>query len=417
MRILYESDLAGSKYHGMAYRIYQFSREFVSRGHQVMIVAASYSHVRSKNPVVTGLITDEEIDGITYKWIKTNKYKGNGLGRVWHMLSYNIKLFLHARSIAREFKPDIVISSGVTPLDFIGCNRIAKYANAGCILEVGDLWPLTPIELGGFSRRHPFIMFMQKAEDYAYRNTSAVVSLLPCAEEYMKSRGLKENKFTYISNGIVESDWNNTESLPEEHLNVINDLKHKGEFLIGFSGTHSISNALYTMLDVAKKLENDRIHFVLVGGGPIKQDLIDYARKNRICNATFLPAVNKLMIPGFLSMMDALYVGFQKQSLYRFGISPNKIYDYMMSGKPVIQAIEAGNSPVDEAKCGFSVSPDDMDGICGAIVKIKNMSQDERNKLGSNGRIYVKENNIYDFLVKKYLNLLEAVIISRKQCT
>lgn len=97
MRILYESDLAGSKYHGMAYRIYQFSREFVERGHEVMIVAASYSHVRRINPIVNNELTDEQIDGINYKWIKTPKYHGNGVGRVVHMFLYNLKLWLYTK--------------------------------------------------------------------------------------------------------------------------------------------------------------------------------------------------------------------------------------------------------------------------------------------------------------------------------
>ena len=85
MKILYESDLAGSKYHGMAYRIYQFSKELTDREHEVMVVAASYSHTRRINPNVTGRLTNENIDGIQYKWIKTPKYSGNGVGRVLHM--------------------------------------------------------------------------------------------------------------------------------------------------------------------------------------------------------------------------------------------------------------------------------------------------------------------------------------------
>ena len=75
MRIIYECDLAGSKYHGMAYRIYQFGKEFVERGNEVMVIAASYSHARHTNPQVKERITNEIINGIKYKWIKTPSYK------------------------------------------------------------------------------------------------------------------------------------------------------------------------------------------------------------------------------------------------------------------------------------------------------------------------------------------------------
>ena len=263
MKILYESDLAGSKNHGMAYRIYQFSKEFVESGHEVMIVAASYSHVRRVNPCVKKNLTDEIIDGIKYKWIKTPKYSGNGLRRVIHMLLYNFKLCFFAKKIARDFRPDVVIASGVTPLDFIGCYRIARKAKAKIVLEVGDLWPLTPIELGGYSSKHPFIRFMQKAEDYAYQNTDNVISLLPCAKDYMVGHGLSPEKFYFIPNGIVVQDWKQTQDLPLEHQDVIRQIQNRGKFMVGYAGTHSISNALYTLLEAALKLKNKDEYLLL----------------------------------------------------------------------------------------------------------------------------------------------------------
>ena len=410
MKILYESDLAGSKNHGMAYRIYQFSKEFVESGHEVMIVAASYSHVRRVNPCVKKNLTDEIIDGIKYKWIKTPKYSGNGLRRVIHMLLYNFKLCFFAKKIARDFRPDVVIASGVTPLDFIGCYRIARKAKAKIVLEVGDLWPLTPIELGGYSSKHPFIRFMQKAEDYAYQNTDNVISLLPCAKDYMVGHGLSPEKFYFIPNGIVVQDWKQTQDLPLEHQDVIRQIQNRGKFMVGYAGTHSISNALYTLLEAALKLKNKDVEFVLVGEGPIKEDLIKYSQSKNIENVHFLPGIPKASVPTLLKRMDALYVGFQRRSLYRFGISPNKIYDYMMAGKPIIQAIEAGNNIVKEAKCGLYVTPDNIEEITNAILELKEMSSTDRKKLGDNGNQYVLQYHSYEVLTGNYLNILNNLI-------
>lgn len=407
MRILYESDLAGSKYHGMAYRIYQFSKEFVDRGHEVMIVAASYSHVRKKNPTVKKDLTDEIIDGINYRWIRTPQYKENGLRRVWHMILYNWKLWFYAKKIASDFKPDIVIASGVTPLDFIGCNRIAKYSKARKVLEVGDLWPLTPIELGGYSRKHPFIWLMQKAEDYAYRHTDGVISLLPCAKEYMVGRGLAPEKFYFIPNGIILKDWEKAEILPAEHQTLIRQMQLQHKLLVGFTGTHSISNALYTLLEVALNLKDEDVEFILVGEGPIKADLEKYARSKNIKNVHFLPGISKMCIPSLLKAMDVLYIGFQRQSLYRFGISPNKIYDYMMAERPVVQAIDAGNNLVKEAACGLDVTPDDVQEISEAIRILQKMPEAERKRLGKNGRQYVLKYHSYDILTERYLQILD----------
>lgn len=410
MRILYESDLAGSRYHGMAYRIYQFSSEFKKRGHEVIIVAASFSHVRSINPIVNKIITDETIDGIQYKWIKTPKYRGNGIRRVIHMLVYNFRLWFYAKRIAKVFKPDVVIASGVTPLDFVGCNRIAKESNAKVILEVGDLWPLTPIELGGFSPRNPFIVIMQFVERFAYRNSDAIISLLPFAESYMNNHGLKHGKFYYIPNGVIVRDWSVQKEIPKEHSDVIRLHKRRNKYLIAFAGTHSISNALDTLLSVAELLHDTDIEFLLIGDGPIKSELIETANKKQIKNVTFLPSINKEIIPSLLCEMDALYIGFQKQSLYRFGISPNKIFDYMMAAKPIIQAIDAGNNLVKEADCGVYAQPDDPKDIASAILYLKSLSPDEQERLGSNGRKFVIKNHAYDVLTDKFLNVIEQTI-------
>ena len=87
--------------------------------------------------------------------------------------------------------------------------------------------------------------------------------------------------------------------------------------------------------------------------------------------------------------MDVLYIGLQKQSLFRFGISPNKMFDYMMAAKPIIQAIDAGNNLVREADCGIDVEPDNVSEISKAILALKSMSEEERRKLGENGKKFV----------------------------
>ena len=84
--------------------------------------------------------------------------------------------------------------------------------------------------------------------------------------------------------------------------------------------------------------------------------------------------------------MDVLYIGLQKQSLFRFGISPNKMFDYMMAAKPIIQAIDAGNNLVGEADCGIDVEPDNVGEISKAILALKSMPEEERRRLGENGK-------------------------------
>jgi len=417
MKILFESDLAGSRKYGMTHRIYQFSEEFIRRGHEVMIVGASYSHVRRENPIVKDIITKENINGIEYRWIKSPKYQRNGLDRVIHMIIYNFRLWKNAKKIANEFKPDIVIAAGVTPLDFIGCYRIAQKANAKVILEVGDLWPLTPIELGGYSRKHPFIQIMQQAENYAYAHTDGVVSLLPYAHEYMKEHGLDNKPFFYIPNGIVVSSWTKKSTeikLKKNHTEFFQNLKGKGAFLIGYTGTLGEANSLLQIIKAVEKLKRENIHLILIGSGLEKENLKNYCTENRIENVHFFPQVPKEYIPIYLEQFDVLYIGFQRSPLYKFGISPNKIFDYMMAGKPIIQAIDAGNNLVKEANCGIYVEPENIDQLMAAILKLKSLTPEQRTQLGNNGKEYVLKNHSYDILTDKYLESILLIINRNK---
>lgn len=405
MNILLINHYAGAPDLGMEFRPYYMARKWVQAGHRVLIIGATYSHLRKKQPSEGR----QNIDGVDYYWVKTNKYTGNGLGRMYSMFLFVFKLMFLMSRVYGQFRPDIVIASSTYPLDIYPACKIAKKYDAKLIYEVHDLWPLSPMELGGYSRWHPFIMVMQKAENFAYKNVDAVVSMLPKAKKHMMEHGLAEDKFYYVPNGIVESDWENPEVLGEIHTNLLKKLQQENKFVIGFAGAHGIANSLQSVIDAVATLVDKNIVLVLVGTGQEKENLIRYVKVQKISNVYFLPPVNKLMIPSLLKNMDILYIGLQKQSLFRFGISPNKIFDYMMARKPVIQAIEAGNNLVKEAQCGIDVEPDNVKEIAKAICQLQEMPEDQRKQWGENGFEFVMRNHTYNVLGKSFLNIMEKL--------
>lgn len=406
MNILLINHYAGSDKHGMEYRPYYLAREWIKYGHRVTIITASFSHVRSVQPIIKGNISKEIIAGIQYVWLKTPEYRGNNTKRVFNMITFIWRLFIYKKKLINEFRPDVVIASSTYPLDIYPAHRIARSVNAKLIFEVHDLWPLSPMELGGMSRWHPFIMVMQKAEDYAYKVSDYVVSLLPKAYVYMQEHGMAPNKFVYIPNGISVEEWTScNSSLPKQHLEIIKDLKKQGYFIVGYTGAHGVANALDHLIDAASLLQKEPVFIILVGKGPEKERLQQKALKLK--NVMFLPPVTRTAIPELLSLFDALYIGLQRQSLFRFGISPNKLIDYMMAGKPIIHAIEAGNDMVSEAGCGISIPPEDPKEIVEVIKRLMNMSSIERNQIGNRGREYVLLNHDYRVLAKRFLEVME----------
>ncbi len=411
MNIVLINHYAGSPEMGMEFRPYYFAREWVKMGHKVDIIAADFSHLRRKNPNVSEDFQTDVIDGINYHWIKTRRYEGNGASRAITMAQFITKLWLHADRIIKEMEPDVVICSSTYPLDTFVGQRIRKKSKkkVKLIHEVHDMWPATLIEVGGMSKHHPFVIAMQIGENSAYKHSDKVVSLLPYAEEYMKQHGLAEGKFVCIPNGVVEEEWNKTDELPDEHQKVFDALHGKNKFIVGYFGGHALSNALEYLLEIAGNMvQHKDIHFVLVGDGVEKKNLIDLSKKMKLDNVTFLKSVSKKAVPQLCKQFDCIYMGSHESPLYRFGLCFNKMFDSMMAGKPIICAMTTPKTYIEEYECGIKVDSGDIQGCVNAILKIKNMNEDDRKKMGENGIKACYKRFFYDNLANIFIAVMES---------
>jgi len=414
MNILLINHYAGSVRHGMEYRPYYLAREWVRLGHRVTIVASSESHVRSQAPQLNGTAQlQETIDGIDYLWLATPPYRGNGAGRVRNMAAFVLRLRRDGEALARRLRPDVVIASSTYPLDIWPAARIARLAGARLLFELHDLWPLSPMELGGYSRWHPFIMLLQAAEDFACRQADAVVSILPRVREHLEAHGMAPHKLHLVPNGVDPAEWKDEDdasataaSLPAGLDSAIDGLRMRGKLVVGYAGTHGLSNALGTLLDAAALLRDRPVAFVLVGAGPDKPALMRHAVELGLNNVHFFDPVPKAMVPALLRRFDLAYIGWRRQPLYRFGISPNKLIDYMMAARPVLHAVEAGNDPVAEAGCGLTVPPEDPQAVADGILALQALSPEARAALGRRGRAYALANHTYPVLGQRFLTAL-----------
>ena len=406
MNILYIEHYAGSPEMGMEFRPYYLSREWIKMGYEVNMIAADYTHLRLKNPKVQNDFQEEEIDGIHYHWVRTSEYSGNGLGRVKNMLQFVGKLFFNAKVIAARFKPDIIITSSTYPLDTYVGQRIKKYCpSAKLIHEIHDMWPAVLTEVNGLSKYHPLVIMMQLAENSFCRNSDYVVSLPPCSKQYLMRHGMKEEKFLDVSNGVNIEDWTNPETLNEATSSVIKELKAKGKFVICFFGSITNYYALPELIEAVQSLEDPNVAVVFVGAGVYKKHLMELAEKKTKDRFYFLNKIPKKQVPELLKMVDALYVGGIGDSVFKYGICMNKLFDSMMSSKPLLYAVDAPNNYILDYKCGISVPAGDSAALAEGIKKIISMSQEERDKLGKNGHEAVMNHFTYPKLALKFASL------------
>ena len=408
MNILYINHYAGTPALGMEFRPYYLAREWVRAGHRVQMLAASFSHVRARQPEVGAAPRNETVDGIGYRWYPTRAYQGNGLGRVRNIWEFLSQVWRDTDRIVRDVKPDVVIASSTYPMDIWVARRLARRCKARLVFEVHDLWPLSPIELSGMSPGHPFARLCFKAESDAYRDADVVVSMLPCVHTYMASRGLDLDKLIVVPNGVSPDDWAAApQPLREDVAGVLATARTVGETVVGYAGSMGEPNALDTLIDAAARLRDHpigkKLRFVLVGDGHLREHLVDRVRRERLTNVSMLAPIPKLQVPAMLAQVDIAYIGWQRVPIYRFGIAPNKLMDYMMAGRAVLHSVEAGNDPVAEAGCGVTVVPQDARAVADGLLKMMQLAPAARAVMGQRGRDYVLARHTYPVLAKRFL--------------
>jgi glycosyltransferase involved in cell wall biosynthesis len=320
------------------------------------------------------------------------------------MGSFLRALYREGKQLATGFKPDIVIASSTYPMDIWPAHRIARQTGAKLVFEIHDLWPLTPMELGGISKWHPFIMLLQAAENYVYRHADAVVSMLPKVHDHVEARGMPLSSLYIVPNGVDPREWRgDTPRLEADIDKTLLALRKAGNFIVGYAGTHGVSNALHTFLDTSAIMRDEKVSFVLVGSGPEKPGLQRRARMEQLRNVFFIDPVVKEQIPALLQHFDVAYIGWKRHPLYRFGIAPNKLMDYMMAARPVLHAVEAGNDPVGEAGCGLTVAPEDAAASVEGVRSLLSLSVEARGAMGLRGKEFVLANHTYPILSERFL--------------
>lgn len=405
MNILLINHYAGSPAMGMEFRPYYFAREWVKKGHRVDIIAASYSHLRIENPRIKHDFEGKLIDGIHYHWIKTNKYAGNGVSRAVTMAQFVGKLWVNAGRIAKKLKPDIIITSSTYPIDTYAGQRIKRKSkkDVKLIHEVHDMWPISPMEIGGMSPHHPFIKIMQMGEDSFCRHSDYVVSLLPAAKDYFIEHGMKPGKFVYVPNGVVLEEWNSPEPLEEKIVHKLAENKEKGKYNLCFFGSIHKTYNLDILIQAVIQRKDADVFVAFIGPGLDKQELMQMAKGYEDRFAFFDP-IPKKQIPSLFEYVDAVFVGAKSQKIFRFGICMNKLFDAMMGGKPIIYMVDAPNNFIEQYHCGIVVDGNDEKAINRALDKALQLSEDEKKEMGENGKSAVMKRFNYPNLADRFLS-------------
>ncbi|VTU37493.1 glycosyltransferase family 4 protein [Variovorax sp. RA8] len=380
-----------------------------AHGWQASLIAASFDAHNSRGRLVEGEQARlEVIDGVPFLWIRTPDYQGNGLGRMRNMLAYAWRV-LPASTLSVLPRPDVVVGSSVHLLAAWAAAIWARRCKVPFVFEVRDLWPQTLVDMGRLREGSAMVRLLRKLELWLYRRADRIVVLLPFASEYIAPMGIAEEKIVWIPNGVNASRFSSLQRSVHPP---------SAPFTLMYLGAHGQANGLEGVLQAMKQVQEancaPRVLLRLIGEGPQKAALQAKALEMRLDNVRFEPAVPKAEIPAVAAQADAFVIAvLDLPGLYRYGISMNKLFDYLAAARPVIIASDAANNPVRDAKAGLAVSAGEPGELADAILKLAAMSPEERWRMGQSGRAYVEQNHDFSSLAARLGGLLDEVCMPR----
>ena len=374
-------------------RHYEFARQLVREGHKVTVIASPVSYLSGTSQSKT----DEVLDGIQiYRSYTYQALHKSFVHRVFSFISFMVSSFIKGYQVK-----DVDIVWGTSPPIFQGITAflLAKTKGAKFLFEVRDLWPDFAIAVGVL-RNRTLIKASLWLEKFLYRNADQMMVNSPAYVPHVLSRGCK--KVELIPNGAdpdMFSGIADGSTFRKKH-----GLKDK--FAVMYAGAHGISNDLQVVLECAQILnQHPQIVFVFVGDGKEKNNLIALATRMQLNNVIFVDAVPKNDMANTLAAADACLAILKPIEEYKTTY-PNKVFDYMAAGKPVILAIDGViREVVESANCGVFTRPGDPAQMADAVLSLRSDPQ-KTQLMGSNGAVYLQEHFSRSVLGAKLIQLL-----------
>lgn len=384
-------------------RHYWLARYLRAHGWRAPIVASSVELNTGRQRLAsTESRRLDEIGDVSFLWLRTPPYEGNGLGRFRNMASFALRV--QERGTTRLLpRPDVILGSSVHPFTGWAGLCLARRFRVPFVFEVRDLWPETLIQFGQITRNGVPAKLLRRLEGMLYRNAARTITLLPDAWRYIRPFGVPRERIVWISNGCALERFPYTKRHGEA-----------GTLALMYFGAHGQANDLETLLLAMAIVERDTggagVRLRMIGDGPRKPRLRALAGELGLRRVTFEDAIPYHEIPALAAEADAFVLTvLDRPELYKYGVSMNKLFDYLAAGRPIVVAIAASNNPVAEADAGVTVPPADPERLAQGILDLARLGPEERARRGENGRRFLAERHDYAVLAARLAELLDEV--------
>lgn len=380
------------------YDLYKF---LVRKGHRVTVVSSSFNHYsRREERLAPGEnVCEKDFGGMKFVFVRTPCYDQNNWRRAWNMMMYGIRAYQWGRSQCAL--PDVIIASTPHPFCVFAASLLAEKFDVPFLMELHDLWLDYLLDTKMSSSWSPHYRLLKWMEIRCYHRAKKILVLWPRMNLYLHQFGIPDEKIVWTPLGI---DFSSFTPPPAKVLS------NGDPFVVTCTARFGPASNLNEILEAAallKKKGDNRFRFVLIGGGPEKENLEKYARDHQLSNMEFRGMVPKGDIPKHLQESDACIAGLPDIPNYRkYGTIPTKVIDYLTANRPTVFITSIKNSVVEIAKAGYIVPPARPEVLAKTLETLISLSPQQRAQLGQNGLDYVREHHNLEKLADKVESLL-----------
>jgi glycosyltransferase involved in cell wall biosynthesis len=389
----------GTRHHALARHLREHSWE-------PLIIASSCEHNTGRQRLdPTEATRLQNCQGVDVLWLRV---AGEPAAGSWRRFATMLvfALTLVRPSVTRDLPcPAVVIGSTVHPFAALAACLLARRHRVPFVFEVRDLWPRTLVAMGAIPAGGLLDRGLAWLERWLAARAARIIVLMLGGVEYFQSLGVPRTKLLWLPNGA---------ELPSTPPSSLREQAHPFQLL--YCGSHGPANALDTVLDAmvhlqARGIGSDQFRLRLIGAGPSKPALQQRAQALGLNAVRFEQPVPKDAIPALAAQADAFVVAMRPlPELYRYGISFNKLFDYFLAARPIVSASCAAHDPVAAADAGLVVPAGDAKALADAIEQMMQLSLEERQRLGSNGRRYLEQHHDVRLLAQRLAIELDCVL-------